>query len=182
MRVPRPLLPVVLASLAACAPAREEAAAPAPSTPPAPWVVDPAGIGPVRTGVTLRQLSAVLGEEVRAAYDVFEACDHVQPVALPRGVALMVLADTVARVDVDSAGVRTAEGVQVGDPQARVLAAYRGRVRDEPHHYDGPEWRYLIVEPAGDTLHRIVFETDGRRVTSYRAGRRPAVDYVEGCA
>ena len=68
------------------------------------------------------------------------------------------------------------------DAQARVLALYRGRVRDEPHHYEGPEGRYLIVELPGDTRHRIVFETDGRRVTSYRAGRRPAVDYVEGCA
>ncbi len=55
-------------------------------------------------------------------------------------------------------------------------------MRDEPHHYEGPEGRYRIVELPGDSLHRIVFETDGRRVTSYRAGRRPAVDHVEGCA
>ena len=160
-------------------------AAPAPVAPGAradAWTVEAAGIGPVRTGVTLRALSAALGESVRAAYDVFETCDHVQPAALPPGVALMVIADTVVRVDVDSAGVRTPEGAQVGDAQARVLALYPGRVRDEPHHYEGPEGRYPIVEMPGDTLHRIVFETDGRRVTSYRAGRRPAVDYVEVCA
>jgi hypothetical protein len=36
--------------------------------------------------------------------------------------------------------------------------------------------------PAGLTLHRIVFETDGQRVRSYRAGRRPTVASVEGCA
>jgi hypothetical protein len=168
-------------------PPRTAAPAPAPApvasrAPAGAWTVDPGGIGPVRTGVTLQALSLALGEPVRAAYDVFDACDHVQPAALPPGVALMVIADTVVRVDVDGVGVRTAEGAQVGDAQARVLALYRGRVRDEPHHYEGPEGRYLIVEVPGDTLHRLVFETDGRRVTSYRAGMRPAVDYVEGCA
>jgi hypothetical protein len=30
-------------------------------------------------------------------------------------------------------------------------------------------------------MFRIVFETDGQRVTRFRAGRLPAVQYVEGC-
>ncbi|HEU4563307.1 MAG TPA: alpha/beta fold hydrolase [Gemmatimonadaceae bacterium] len=148
----------------------------------AEWRVRPDGIGPVRVGVPLEALGATLGETVRAAYRDFESCDYVRPAALPPGVSLMVLSDTVARVDVDSAGVRTAEGVQVGDSEAHVLDVYRGRVRVEPHKYTGPEGHYLVVSPPGDTLHRIIFETDGQRVTTYRAGRRPAVELVEGCA
>ena len=35
---------------------------------------------------------------------------------------------------------------------------------------------------AADSMYRIVFETDGPRVTQYRSGRVPAVDYGEGCA
>lgn len=87
----------------------------------------------------------------------------------------------IERVDVDSAGVLTAEGAGVGDAEANVIALYRGRVSVQPHKYTGPRGHYLIVTSTGDTLHRIVFETDGQRVVNYRAGRRPAVDYVEGC-
>jgi hypothetical protein len=68
-----------------------------------------------------------------------------------------------------------------------VLFATAGRAhalaaKVEPHKYtDGP---YLVQPPAAATgsAYRIVFETDGRRVTRYRAGMRPQVEYVEGCA
>lgn len=156
--------------------------APARGGEPAQWVVRPDGFGPVAFGAPLPALSAALGEEVRAVYADFETCDYVRPKALPTQAALMVINDTVMRVDIDSAGVRTAEGAQVGDAEARVLELYRGRVSVEPHKYTGPEGHYLVVILAGDTLHRIIFETDGQRVTQYRAGRRPAVEFVEGCA
>ena len=46
-----------------------------------------------------------------------------------------------------------------------------------------PGGRYLTVPSAdGDPTHRVIFETNGTRVTRYRAGVRPAVEYVEGCA
>lgn len=146
------------------------------------WVVTATGIGPVRFGMTVDAAGAALGETVRPKYADFESCDYVRPEAMPAGVMLMVVSDTVERVDVDSVGVATAEGARVGDSEARVLALYAGRVRVEPHHYTGPVGHYLVVSLPGDTLHRIIFETDGKRVTEYRAGRRPAVEYVEGCA
>jgi len=31
-------------------------------------------------------------------------------------------------------------------------------------------------------LHLLIFETDGQKVVTYRAGIRPAVEYIEGCA
>jgi hypothetical protein len=68
-----------------------------------------------------------------------------------------------------------------------VLFAASGRAHApatevEPHKYtDGP---YLVLHPAAaaGSAYRIVFETDGRRVTRHRAGTRPQVEYVEGCA
>jgi hypothetical protein len=51
-----------------------------------------------------------------------------------------------------------------------------------PHKYtDG---HYLTVRPveASDTTHLIVFETEGQVVQRFRGGRRPQVEYVEGCA
>ena len=148
----------------------------------AEWVVRPEGFGPVRFGVPVATVGTAIGEEVRPTYPDFPTCDYVRPKALPTGTLLMVISDTVMRVDIDSVGVRTAEGAQVGDSEASVLERYRGRVTVEPHKYTGPEGHYLVVIPPGDTLFRIIFETDGQRVTGYRAGRRPAVEFVEGCA
>jgi hypothetical protein len=155
---------------------------PAAATDSVAWLVRPDGIGPIRVGVPLAALGDALGERLVARYEDFEGCDFVRPKAAPPGVTVMVLNDTVARVDVDAAGVRTVEGAQVGDDEARVLELYRGRITVEPHKYTGPEGHYLVVAPPGDTLHRVIFETDGKRVTLYRAGRRPAVEFVEGCA
>ena len=148
----------------------------------AEWVVRAESFGPVRFGVPIATVSSAIGEEVRARYPDFPTCDYVRPKALPAHTMLMVISDTVMRVDVDSAGVRTADGAQVGDSEASVLERYRGRITVEPHKYTGPEGHYLVVTSPGDTLHRIIFETDGQRVTGYRAGRRPAVEFVEGCA
>jgi len=146
------------------------------------WTVDEHGIGPVRAGMTLSQLSAAAGETLRPEYEINESCDYVTPKFLPKGVSVMIVDDSVGRVDVTEKGTLTKEGAGVGDPESRVLSLYGAHVHVEPHKYTGPTGHYLIVEQPGDTLHRIVFETDGKVVEMYRAGRRPAVDYVEGCA
>jgi len=86
----------------------------------------------------------------------------------------------VERVDVDSAGVLTREGLGVGDTEARVREVYGDKARVEPHKYV-PQGHNIVVTDSRDTLHRIVFETDGQRVVRFRAGRRPAVDLVERC-
>jgi hypothetical protein len=66
--------------------------------------------------------------------------------------------------------------------ETQVRALYPGRIRTEPHKYTGPEGHYLLCEPreASDSSYRLIFETDGQRVLNYRAGLRPAVQYVEG--
>jgi hypothetical protein len=148
----------------------------------APLTVSPEGAGPVRIGWSLSQLNAALGEQLKPAYDVNPECDYVDPDALPPGLALMVVQDTIVRVDVDTTGIATAEGAMVGDTEARILELYAGRVEVQPHKYTGPVGHYLVVKASADTMHLIIFETDGHRVLNYRAGIRPAVEYIEGCA
>jgi hypothetical protein len=150
---------------------------PADTTPPQ-WIVRADGIGPLRVGVPLADASRTLGETLRITQ---AGCDHVNPATTPEGVLLMVIDDTIARVEIDTAGVRTAEGAQVGDSESRVLELYGARARIEPHKYTYPDGHYVVVTPPGDTLHRIIFETFKGRVTRYRAGRVPAVQLVEGC-
>jgi hypothetical protein len=175
----------VLAVAAACdrPPARaggEHAGAAAADT---GWVVTADGYGPIRVGASLATAASALGAPLvlPAADLVTEHCGHVVVPRGPAGVRLMVVDDTVARVEVETRGVRTAAGDQVGDTEAAVLARHGGRARVEPHAYTGPEGHYVVVTTPGDTTRQIVFETDGRLVTMYRAGRLPAVAYIEGC-
>ena len=141
------------------------------------WVITPRGFGPVLAGMSVSDLGRALAEPIGR---VVAPCDYVRPAALPQDVLVMVERDTVARVDVRARGVLTAEGAGVGDTEASVLERYNGRIRTTPHKYtDG---HYLTVAALPDSTHLIVFETDGRLVLRYRAGRRPAVEYVEGCA
>ena len=147
------------------------------------WVARADGIGPIRAGMSLAEVSAALGEPVQVEYADFENCDYATPGALPDGVSLMIISDTVERVDViEPSEVRTAAGAGIGDLESSVVATYGSAATVQPHKYTGPEGHYVVVAPPGDSQHRIIFETDGDMVTLYRVGRMPAVEYVEGCA
>ena len=86
----------------------------------------------------------------------------------------------IARVEVRSGTVATAEGAHIGDSEARINSLYSGRVTTTPHKYT-TGGHYLTITPVDGSQNRIVFETDGKVVTEYRAGALPAVAYVERC-
>jgi hypothetical protein len=145
-------------------------------------VVTTDGFDGIHVGASVEQLSAAVGSKVPPARTPAErGCRYVVLRALPRGMRLMLVNDSVARLDVDAPGIRTAEGAQVGDAESRVVELYNGRATVMPHKYTGPTGHYVVVSPPGDSLRRIVFETDGQKVLRYRLGRRSAVDLVEGC-
>jgi hypothetical protein len=146
------------------------------------WVLDASSLGRFRSGITLAQFNSELGEHLVPSYEISTTCDHVDPASFPDGVIVMIENDSVARFDVQNPAVRTREGAGVGDLEADVLRIYGSAITVSAHAYTGPDGHYLTVTPPGDTLHRIIFETDGQKVLHIRAGKRPAVDYVEGCA
>src|SRR5258705_84862 len=51
-----------------------------------------------------------------------------------------------------------------------------------PPQAPGPAGHSLAGAAAPASTHLMVFETVGRAVVNYRAGRRPAVELVEGCS
>lgn len=115
---------------------------PAPMPAPAPagdagageWTVTARGAGPATVGLPLARAASALG----AAPDTAAArggCGYLRPAGGPAGVKVMVNEGTVARVEVDSGTVRTAEGAGIGDPAARVRELYAGRVAEAPHKY-----------------------------------------------
>ena len=138
------------------------------------------GLGPLRTGMTIAEATTALGGAlvVPVEYDT-AGCDYATWRGGPRGVHVMIDQGRIARVEVDSGSWRRRRAPG-GDGEERIRSLYPGRVTVTPHKYE--DGRYLTVNGVGDSSVAIVFETSKGRVTRYRAGRRPAVEYVEGCS
>lgn len=137
----------------------------------AAWVVSDSGAGPIRIGMTADQLRPHV-----EALGQLEGCVYAKAPAAP-GLLVMLFGGKVVRLDVIAPGLATAAGARVGDTEQRVRELYPA-LQVEPHKYtDG---HYLVVD--SNTGRRLVFETDGARVTRYRAGAVPQVDWVEGCS
>jgi hypothetical protein len=141
------------------------------------------GYGPLRIGMTVAAAANALGSPAPSTVGLDTACAYVHFDTEPAGMRIMVTRDTVARIEVDSSAIPAGRGARVGDSEARVKTLYGPRVSVEPHKYL-PNGHYLVVAPVPptDSNFRLIFETDGSRVTSYRAGRLPQVQWVEGCA
>jgi hypothetical protein len=197
---------VVLFVLVACTggsdrtPATDSAAAPARATgdsgtasPSAPAAIPPVatppatdssvtehGLGPLRVGMTLADARRALGGAlvVPKGTDT-TGCAYVTWRGGPEGTRVMIDEGRIARVEIHSGGIATAAGARVGDTEEQISRLYPGRVKVTPHKYE--DGHYLTVNAPDDSSFAIVFETAKGRVTRYRAGRRPAVEYVEGC-
>lgn len=149
------------------------------------WRVGLRTFGPIAYGMTLEQASKAVGQKIEKGEELLDpGCSFAVSNALPAGASLMVLNGRIARVDVDSAGIPTLSGAEVGWTEDQIRRLYPGQIRTEPHPYTGPEGHYLVYVPRAqaDRQYRIIFETDGKRVLSYRAGRQPAVSWIEGCS
>jgi hypothetical protein len=103
-------------------------------------------------------------------------CDFVKFKKYPQ-IRFMVEDGVVTRGDA-KAGVRNSARVSVGMSLARVKALHL-RIRIEPHKYDD-EGHYLILDTS-DGNSAILFEEGSGKVTDIRAGKKPSVEYVEGC-
>jgi hypothetical protein len=165
--------------LAACSSGSDKEAAVATAG-PAGWRITPDGFGPIRAGQSLAEASAAAGSPLTLAAGASPECSYAEWAAAPAGVRVMVERDTVARVEVVSGSVTTAEGAKIGDAEGRINSLYATRVMVGPHKYT--TGKYMTASAPPDTMHLIVFETDGQNVTMFRSGRVPAVQYVEGCS
>ena len=154
-----------------------------PSDPPAAVIdartpISFLGVGPVRVGMSLKELrSAVHALEVEP--ELTPGCTYATPRTSGGDLSFMLSGDVVARVDVSKRGFRTRSGARIGDSEDRIKELYRGRVEVSQHAY--ANGHYLTVH-SEDRRYAVVFETDGKVVTSFRIGRLPEVLYIEGCA
>lgn len=146
-------------------------------------VLTDSSFGSIRIGMTLAELQRAIGTlgdttKLDRACDIVSATD---PYRLPAGVSITAVNGRVARIDVENDSISTDKGIRVGDSEAKVKEAYGNGVIVEPHKYiDG---HYLEIKSGTDsaTAKGIVFETDGKKVTTFRAGFWGPVRWVEGC-
>lgn len=147
------------------------------------WSATPRGVGPVRVGMTATQANASLDGALDAPAEPEASCDYAGLRGAPAGrIGVMLVDGVIARIDVRSRAVPTDLGARVGDAETRVRSLYGDRLEVQPHKYtDG---HYLVVTPesAADSAYRLIFETSRDSVTTYRVGRRPEVEWVEGCS
>jgi hypothetical protein len=142
------------------------------------WVVRKNGFGPAKIGMSLSQLNTALHEKfVIPPNKEDQGCFYVNPTNHPH-VSFMIENGRFVRIDVDKAGIATAEGVQVGDSEEHAKRVYGSRLSIGPHHYtDG---HFLTVRFQGGG-YGIRFETDKGEIETFYAGTLEAIQYVEGC-
>lgn len=143
------------------------------------WAITPEGAGRVRIGSSLEAVRPLLATMPDSAALAGE-CAYLPLRNAPDGMLFMFEGGMLVRIDVISGSTPTREGAAIGDTEARIRSLYP-RVERSPHKYTDGAYLIDIPQLPADTLRRTVFETDGHRVTRYRAGLFPAVQYVEGC-
>lgn len=196
---------VVAAMLAGCAGERDPDAVETPTVAPAPALsgeptpaVNPAtagdldqasytGYGAIPFGTPVGDMPRLWGGELSVNGKEFnDQCYFMTPVWVkqPAEFNFMVSEGRFARFSTESTRFVAPGGGRVGMSTAEVKRLYPGRIDARPHHYtDG---QYLRVNDPAGGKGVLVFETDGKddgaRVTEWRIGLPPEVDYVEGCA
>ncbi|NET00615.1 MAG: hypothetical protein F6K62_04485 [Sphaerospermopsis sp. SIO1G2] len=154
------------------------------------------GIGSIKVGMNVPEAALTVENRLYVSYGGSEGCYYLRLDGKLKDVSFMVTkdetksrqkyltSDVIARVDIDNPKITTISGAKIGDSEARIKSLYGQQIKVEPHPYAYPDGHYLIFVPQdqADKNYRLIFETDGKRVTRYRVGKLPEVNYIEGCA
>lgn len=157
------------------------------------------GIGPIRVGMTIAQAEKSANVQLveKGGRAGMGGCYYLWAKTGPQNLGFMVISDRednrierdkdrIARVDVfKGSRMTTVSGAKIGDTESRIKSLYPRRIAVSPHKYTGDRGgRYLTFIPkdAADRNYRLIFETLNGRVTQFRSGKLPEIEYVEGCA
>lgn len=142
------------------------------------------GYGDMRFGMTADEAKQAWGGELEGAPAEGGGCYYLTPkwVKVPSDFAFMIEGGKFARYDVGTDREVAPGGGKVGMGIDELRQLYAGRIEESPHKYvEGG--KYLEVADGNGGEGRLVFATDAAgKVTSWRVGVPPQVDYVEGCS
>jgi len=143
------------------------------------------GYGDVRFGMNPDQVRQAWGGQLDGGPEdsiANDACYYLSPkwAREDHSFGFMIEGGKLVRYDSDNPKELAPGGGRVGMSGDDIQRLYAGHVEVQPHKYvEGGH--YLRVTQDGET-GALVFETDAQgRVTTWRVGLPPAVDYVERC-
>jgi hypothetical protein len=204
MRRAVPLIAILTLALSACSAERSPTAADAAVETPADAAPVAATEGPraipdagdsrmngyadLDLGLTAQEARAAwAGGTLEGAANPAEpmGCFHLSPSgqSTPAQLAFMFENDLLVRYSVESPDIAAPGGARVGMDEAEVQALYGGDLETMPHKYvkDGKVLR--SAEDGGGLPSKLLLELDAAgKVTEWRVGMSPQVDYVEGCS
>jgi len=211
-RLRTPVLLGLVVALSACTPSAPppEATASSPVAKPSGSVTAAPAATPAAaasTGTDLSQVGTLRigapfgkapGDEAFVSAGMREAmegdCEYYDKGSLPDGMAMMVIADRIARFEVDATddpGVRVTAppagaaaspyGLWVGMTVAEAKQRLPDGVVTSPHAYNSPNGEYLTWTDKAAKLALRLETLDGL-ITSIYWGQPDAVELIEGCA
>ena len=172
---------------AADQPAEEPTATePMPPAEPAPPVATDArfdGYGDMRFGMTAEEAKQAWGGELKGIPAEGEACYHLSPkwVKVPAEFAFMIEGGKFVRYSTESDKYVAPGGGKRGMSADEIRKLYPG-AEEQPHKYVEGGKNLRIKDGTGGN-GVLIFETDAAgKVSAWRVGVPPQVDYVEGCS
>ena len=147
-----------------------------------PDAVTLSGYGPVKFGMTHAAAERALGVKLIDGNPDpdYPDCKFLTPEHGNTGISFMLLHGHIARVDVSDRTVATLSGARIEDSKESVISLYKHRLRITPHYYTAPDGSYLTLL-SKDGKYGLRFETDMDKITTYYAGTKEAIQFVEGC-
>lgn len=143
------------------------------------------GFGPAAFGSDAEQVRMAWGNDLGDAKpSEAGGCYYLTPP--PMGttrydIGFMIEGDRFSRIDVGNDGYTAPGGGKVGMERAEIERLYADRVEVSPHKYVEGAHTLRVTEAGGGTS-ALVFETDtAGKVTGWRIGVPPQIDYVERC-
>lgn len=204
MRRAVPFIAILALALSACSAERspseaDQAAAPDVDTAAVPAAEGPRaipdagdarmnGYGALDLGLTAEEARGEwTGGKLEGAANPADpaACFHMSPAgqSSPAQLAFMFENDLLVRYSVESPDIVAPGGGKVGMDEAAVQALYDGTLETMPHKYVEGGKVLRSPEDGGGLPAKLVFELDAAgKVTEWRVGMVPQVDYVEGCS
>ena len=169
-----------MAEAPAPTPAADDTAAPAGPVSQASFL----GYGDMKLGSTVDEARAAWGGELNGAPMEGTTCHYLWPkwITRPADFAFMMEDGKFVRYDVGTDKETAPGGGKVGMSVEELQKLYGGALKASPHKYT-QGGQYLSMDAGDVAPTRLVFEVDAAgKVTSWRVGLSPQVEYVEGCS
>ena len=169
-----------MADAPAPAPAVDDTAAPAGPVSQASFL----GYGDMKLGSTVDEARTAWGGELNGAPMEGTTFHYLWPkwIRRPADFAFMMEEGKFVRYDVGTDKETAPGGGKVGMGVDELQKLYGGALKASPHKYT-QGGQYLAMDAGDVAPTRLVFEADAAgKVTAWRVGLSPQVDYVEGCS